>query len=91
MNAALQVHHHYIRCTVQVFMILFPFFVSQKHVTFLHTLTQVQFSVPYLYFRQHGDNRGHNAEQHVEADEELVDEASIRLGVEDEGQHDSNK
>lgn len=40
---------------------------------------------------QHRDNRGPNAEQHVEADEELVDEASIRLGVEDEEQHDSNK
>jgi len=40
---------------------------------------------------QHRHNRDNDAEQHVEADEELVDEASIRLGVEDEEQHDSNK
>lgn len=40
---------------------------------------------------QHRDNRGHHAEQHVEADEELVDEASIRFGVEDKEQHDRNK
>ena len=53
--------------------------------------SEVQVSVLYLNFRQHRDNRGHRTEQHVEADEELVDEASIRLGVEDEEQHDSNK
>lgn len=53
--------------------------------------TQVWLCVLYLYFRQHRDNRGHHAEQHVEADEELVDEASIRFGVEDKEQHDSNK
>lgn len=45
----------------------------------------------YLYFGQHRDNRGHDAEQHVEADEELVDEASVRLGVEDEEKHNSSK
>lgn len=45
----------------------------------------------YLYFGQHRDNRGDDAEQHVKADEELVDEASIRLGVEYEEQHDSSK
>lgn len=44
----------------------------------------------HLYFGKHGDNRGHDAEQHVEADEELVDEASIMRGVEDEAQHNSN-
>lgn len=49
------------------------------------------FSVLYLYFGQHRNNRGHNAEQHVEADEELVDEASIGLGVEDEEQYDGSK
>lgn len=53
--------------------------------------TETPFSVTYLYFVQYRDHRGHNAEQHVEADEELVDEASIRLGVEDEEQHDSSK
>ncbi len=45
----------------------------------------------YLHFLQHRDDRGHHAEQHVEADEELVEEASIRLGVEDEEQHDGDK
>lgn len=40
---------------------------------------------------QHRDNRSHHAEQNVEADEELVDEASIRFGVEDKEQHHSDK
>lgn len=53
--------------------------------------TEVPLSVLYLYFWQHRNNRGHDAEQHVEADEELVDEASIGLGVEEEEQHDSSK
>lgn len=39
----------------------------------------------------HRHKRGHQAEQHVEAYEELVDKASIRLGVKDEEEHDSNK
>ena len=45
----------------------------------------------YLNFRQHREEGGHQAEQHVEADEELVDGASIRLCVEDEEQHHSSK
>ena len=45
----------------------------------------------YLNFGEHRDNGDHDAEQHVEADEELVDEASVRLGVEDEEQHDGNQ
>lgn len=45
----------------------------------------------YLYFGQHRDNRGHDAEQHVEAYEELVDEASVGLSVEDEEQHNSSQ
>lgn len=45
----------------------------------------------YLNFRQHGDQRRPNAEQHVEADEELVDGAALWLGVEDVEQHDGHK
>lgn len=45
----------------------------------------------YLHPLQHGDDGGHQAEQQVEADEELVDEASARRGVEDEEEHNSNK
>lgn len=39
----------------------------------------------------HRDNRGHHAEYHVEAYKELVDKASIWLGVKDEEEQDSNK
>lgn len=43
----------------------------------------------HLDFRQDWDNRGNDAEQHVEADEEFVDEAFIGFRVEDKEQHNS--
>lgn len=45
----------------------------------------------HLHFRQHRNDRGHHAEQHVEADEELVDVAAARGGVEDEEEHDGDE
>lgn len=67
--------------------------VLSRYFTFFQQLhlTTTCLALKYLHFRQHRDNRGHHAEQHVEADEELVDEASIRFGVEDKEQHDSDK
>ena len=47
--------------------------------------------MPYLYFRHYGDYRGPDAQQQIEADEELIDEAALRLSVEDEQQHDGSK
>lgn len=47
--------------------------------------------VLYLDFGQHWDDGGHHAEQHVEADEELVDVASGRRGVEDKEEHDGDE
>lgn len=43
----------------------------------------------HLDFWQDWDNRGNDAEQHVEADEEFVDEAFIGFRVEDKEQHNS--
>lgn len=51
----------------------------------IHTVPWL--SVLYLDFRQHWNDGGRDAEQHVETDEELVDEAPIRFGVEDKEQH----
>lgn len=46
---------------------------------------------PHLHFGQHRDDGGHHAEQHVEADEELVDVAAAGRGVEDEEEHDGHE
>lgn len=45
----------------------------------------------YLDFTQNRDYRGHDAQEQVKADEELVDEALIRFGVEDKEKPDSSQ
>lgn len=47
--------------------------------------------MPDLYFGKDRHNRSHEAEEHVEADEELVDKTSLWLGVEDEEEDDGDE
>lgn len=48
-------------------------------------------SQPYLHFGQDGHHGHDDAENEVEADEDLVLRAAIRLGVEDVEEHDSGE
>lgn len=45
----------------------------------------------YLNFLEHRNNRSYDTQKHVEADEELVDEAPFRFGIEDEAEDDSSQ
>lgn len=48
-------------------------------------------SQPYLHFGQDGHHGHDDAENEVEADEDLVLRAVVRLGVEDVEEHDSGE